>query len=163
MELRFLGIDPGLRFTGWGVVSTNGNNLSYLGSGTVCSPADKPLADRLYYIFSELRLVMQEYSPDECGVEEVFVNRNPNSTLKLGHARAAAILAAADSKVKVFEYAPNLIKKSVVGVGHADKNQINVMVKFLLPNAEFDTNDAADALAVAICHSNRRQPYNVSL
>jgi crossover junction endodeoxyribonuclease RuvC len=147
-----LGIDPGLLRTGWGVVAVRGNLLSYVNCGVITPQADADMATRLHHIYSELKKILDNHHPNECAIEEVFVNKNAASSLKLGHARGAAILAVATSGVVVSEYAATLVKKSVVGNGRADKNQVAVMVKYLLPGAKANTADAADALAVAICH-----------
>ncbi len=156
MTIRLLGLDPGLRATGWGIIDADGNRLSAVVNGTIRALDTAPMADRLHHIFSELVSIISEYQPLECAIEETFVNKNPVSTLKLGHARAAAMLAAAESQVPVFEYTPNAVKKAVVGAGHADKIQVQAMVKMLLPGADAHSADAADALAVAICHAHHR-------
>ena len=156
MTIRLLGLDPGLRATGWGIIEVDGNRLSAVTNGTIRAPEKVPMADRLHHIFSELTSIIHEHQPNECAIEETFVNKNPLSTLKLGHARAAAMLAAAEKDVPVFEYSPNAVKKSVVGAGHADKSQVQAMVKMLLPGADAHSADAADALAVAICHAHHR-------
>ena len=156
MTIRFLGLDPGLRATGWGIIDANGNRLSPVANGTVRAITDASMAERLKYICSEVTRVIGEFLPEECAVEETFVNKNPISTLKLGHARAAAIIGAAQAGLYVAEYAPNAVKKAVVGAGHADKKQVASMVNMLLPNANPESADAADALAVAICHAHHR-------
>ncbi|NKB43791.1 MAG: crossover junction endodeoxyribonuclease RuvC [Alphaproteobacteria bacterium] len=154
--MRLLGLDPGLRATGWGIVDADGNALSAVASGTVCADEKAPLSERLHFIFSEVRKVIRDHEPDECAVEETFVNKNPTSTLKLGHARAAAMLSAAEAGLRVAEYTPNAVKKAVVGAGHAGKQQIEAMVRMLLPGHNPESSDAADALAVAICHAHYR-------
>ena len=151
-----MGLDPGLRATGWGIIDVDGNALSAVANGTIRAPDHAPLAERLHFIFAQLTSIIEGHRPVECAVEETFVNKNPVSTLKLGHARAAAMLAAAESKVPVFEYTPNAVKKAVVGAGHADKSQVKAMVKMLLPGAGAQSADAADALAAAICHAHHR-------
>ena len=156
MIIRLLGLDPGLRATGWGIIDANGNHLSAVSNGTIRAQEDAPLAERLHHIFTALGAVIRDHLPTECAVEETFVNKNPVSTLKLGHARAAAVLAAAEAGLPVFEYSPNTVKKAVVGAGHADKDQVAAMVKMLLPGAQAGSADAADALAVAICHAHYR-------
>jgi crossover junction endodeoxyribonuclease RuvC len=156
VAIRLLGLDPGLRATGWGIIDANGNHLSAVANGTIRASVDAPLAERLHHIFAEVGRVINEFSPHECAVEETFVNKNPASTLKLGHARAAAILGAAEAGLTVAEYSPNAVKKAVVGAGHADKKQVAVMVNMLLPAANADSSDSADALAVAICHAHHR-------
>ena len=155
--IRIIGIDPGLRRTGWGVVESDGARLSYVASGLVTSPADADLAYRLRELFEGIASVIASFKPHEAAVEETFVNDNARATLKLGQARGMALLAPAMGGLVVAEYSPNLIKKSVVGAGHADKRQIQTMVGFLLPRARFESADEADALAIAICHANHRQ------
>jgi crossover junction endodeoxyribonuclease RuvC len=152
--MRLLGLDPGLRHTGWGVVDATGNRLSHVANGVVHSRDGQALAQRLVELFRQLNDVLDRYAPDEAAVEETFVNKNPASTLKLGVARGVVLLAPADRGLPVFEYSANLIKKSVVGVGHADKQQIQMMVHRLLPGVHLEDADAADALAVAICHAH---------
>lgn len=154
--MRLIGLDPGLRRTGWGVVDTEGNRLRHVANGAVVTDDKASLAERLVHLHDELSLVLDRYGPDEAAVEETFVNKNPNSTLKLGHARGVVVLVPARRGLPLAEYAANLIKKSVVGVGHADKEQIQMMVKILLPGCKPDSADAADALAVAICHAHHR-------
>jgi crossover junction endodeoxyribonuclease RuvC len=155
--IRILGIDPGLRRTGWGVVGVAGNALSFLGAGTVKAPLDGDLAGRLLMLHTGLSKVVSGWTLDEAAVEQTFVNRDASATLKLGQARGIAMLVPAQAGLPVAEYAPNAIKKAIVGAGHAEKVQIRAMVRVLLPRAEFDTDDAADALAVAICHAHHRQ------
>jgi crossover junction endodeoxyribonuclease RuvC len=155
--MRLLGLDPGLRHTGWGVLDAAGNRLSHVADGVVHSREGRPLAERLVDLFRQLNEVIDRYAPDEAAVEETFVNKNPASTLKLGVARGVVLLAPAERGVPVFEYSANLIKKSVVGAGHADKQQIQMMVRRLLPGCEIGSPDAADALAVAICHAHHAQ------
>jgi len=155
--IRILGVDPGLRATGWGVVSLAGNSLSFGGAGTIRAPTSGDLARRLCVLHEQLMEVVEHWRPDEAAVEKTFVNRDGASTLKLGQARGVALLAPARAGIAVAEYAPNEIKKAVVGAGHADKAQIRAMVRVLLPRAEFDSDDAADALAIAIVHSHRVQ------
>jgi crossover junction endodeoxyribonuclease RuvC len=154
--LRLIGIDPGLRRTGWGIIESDGVRLSYVASGHITSRAEDDLAYRLREIYQGLQGVITTYKPSEAAVEETFVNENPRSTLKLGQARGMALLAPAMLGLKVAEYPANLIKKTVVGAGHADKKQIQAMIGYLLPKAKFDSADEADALAIAICHSNHR-------
>jgi crossover junction endodeoxyribonuclease RuvC len=151
--VRLLGLDPGLRHTGWGVIEVSGNRLAPVAAGAVHSDGKAPLPTRLVELFRQLEEVLDRYQPDEAAVEETFVNKNPASTLKLGVARGVVLLAPARRGIRVAEYSANLIKKSVVGVGHADKAQVEMMVRRLLPGIEA-TADAADALAVAICHAH---------
>src|SRR3954467_14615077 len=161
--VRILGIDPGLRRTGWGVVETFGNRLSFVGCGSVEPPDNLPLASRLLAIHQGLAKVLADYTPAEAAVEQTFVNKDGVATLKLGQARGVAMLAPAMCGITVAEYAPNQVKKTVVGTGHADKNQILVMLKILLPRAEPKSRDAADALAIAITHAHHRQSAELRL
>ena len=155
-KVRIIGIDPGLRNTGWGVIEAEGTRLSYVADGSVHSDADAPLATRLLQIHTQLAEILQRYAPEEAAIEETFVNKDARATLKLGQARGAAMLAPALAGINVAEYAPNVVKKSVVGAGHAEKNQMKHMVKVLLPRAELNTADSIDALAIAICHAHHR-------
>jgi crossover junction endodeoxyribonuclease RuvC len=154
--IRILGLDPGLRHTGWGIVDATDNRLQFIAEGVIDPDPGLELSRRLRLLFEGVRDLIGVYSPIECAIEETFVNQNPLSTLKLGHARAAAMLAAAMANLSVAEYKPNLIKKSVVGAGHADKTQISAMVRILLPGSCGAKADAADALAVAISHAHLR-------
>jgi crossover junction endodeoxyribonuclease RuvC len=154
--MRLIGLDPGLRLTGWGIVDVDGNRLRHVAHGVVRVAADQPLALRLNDLYEGISAVIEAQRPMEAAVEETFVNANPNSTLKLGQARGVVVLAPARHGLAVFEYAANLVKKSVTGAGHADKHQIAMMVGRLLPGVEA-TADAADALAVAICHAHHRE------
>src|ERR1700732_1306098 len=158
--MRVLGLDPGLRHTGWGVIDVAGNRLSYVADGVVHAPTGLPLADRLVVLFRQIIDVLERFRPDEAAVEETFVNKNAASTLKLGVARGVVLLAPAERGLKVSEYSTNLVKKSVVGAGHAEKTQIQLMVRRLLPGCAIDTADAADALAVAICHAHHARTLN---
>ena len=153
--MRLIGLDPGLRLTGWGVIDVEGNRLRHVAHGAVKVPADQSLAERLRALFEAIAAVVAAQQPLEAAVEETFVNINPGSTLKLGQARGVVMLAPARAGLPVFEYAANLVKKSVTGAGHADKRQIAMMVGVLLPGVEASA-DAADALAVAICHAHHR-------
>lgn len=157
MRIRLIGLDPGLRRSGWGVIEVEGNSLIHVASGAVTSDSKASLADRLSQLFTALTDVIAAYEPAEAAVEETFVNKNPASTLKLGQARGVVMLAPALLDLPVAEYAANLIKKSLVGNGHADKNQVQAMINILLPGANPETPDAADALAVAICHAHHRR------
>lgn len=158
---RILGIDPGLRRTGWGLISVMGATLSYIDCGVVTSDGDLPLALRLRELHEGIGRIVGGFAPDEVAVEETFVNKDAQATLKLGHARAIALLVPALAGLPVFEYAANLVKKTVVGSGHAEKAQVQAMVKFLLPKAEFRTADAADALAIAITHASHRGAHAI--
>ncbi len=154
--IRIIGIDPGLVRTGWGVVESLGSRLSFVAAGTIRPKASLPLAERLCVIHDELSRVMESFAPHEAAVEATFVNGNAAATLKLGQARGIAMLVPARAGLAVAEYAPNAVKKAVVGAGHAEKRQIRMMVTVLLPRADFDTDDSADALAIAICHAHHR-------
>ena len=155
-SIRIIGIDPGLRRTGWGIVESDGVRLSYVSSGMIAADVDNDLAVRLREIYDGLSAVLSAHAPREAAVEETFVNENARATLKLGQARGIALLAPAMKGLRVCEYTPNLVKKTVVGAGHADKRQIQMMVGMLLPKARFESADEADALAIAICHANHR-------
>jgi len=155
--IRILGIDPGLRRTGWGIVDVEGNALRFVAAGTVRSDEAAALADRLCQLHDGLVAVLDAHRPDEAAVEATFVNKDAAATLKLGQARGIAMLVPARAGLAVAEYAPNAVKKTVIGVGHGDKKQIQMMVKVLLPKSTADTADAADALAIAICHAHHRQ------
>jgi crossover junction endodeoxyribonuclease RuvC len=154
--IRILGLDPGLRRTGWGVIDCLGNRLTYVACGQVCPDEKLSLGERLAALHAGLAEILKAYAPDEAAVEETFVNQNPMSTLKLGQARGIAMLAPAQAGILVAEYKPNLVKKTVVGTGHAGKDQIGMMVQVLLPKAGSVGADAADALAVAITHAHHR-------
>lgn len=154
--IRIIGLDPGLRHTGWGVVSLDGARLSWVAHGVISPRETLPFAERLLTLFEAIGQVIAEQAPHEAAVEETFVNTNASSTLKLGHARAAALIAPAQAGLPVSEYAARLVKKSVVGTGAADKGQIAFMIQRLLPAAGKVQADAADALAVAITHANLR-------
>ena len=154
--IRILGVDPGLSVTGWGVIEAAGARLQFRACGSIPTDAVLPLSTRLAFIHRELSDLIAEHAPEEGAVEETFVNRDPRSALKLGQARGAALAALAVAGLNVSEYAANLVKKTVVGVGHAEKQQVGMMVKMLLPASNARTADAADALAVAICHAQHR-------
>ena len=155
--MRLIGVDPGLRATGWGVVEAVDNRLSHVADGVVKTDDRLDLASRLVAIHDGLSDVIARYQPEEAAIEETFVNKNPRSTLKLGQARGVALLVPARAGLPVAEYPPNLIKKTLVGAGHAGKQQIQMMVRVLLPGCDIATPDAADALAVAICHAHHRE------
>lgn len=155
--MRLIGLDPGLRTTGWGVIEVSGSRLRHVANGLVKSDSTLSTALRLAQIYDGLAAIIAEYQPATSAVEETFVNANATTTLKLGLARGAVLLAPARAGVPVAEYSANAIKKAVVGVGHADKSQIQMMVHRLLPGVEFAGPDAADALAVAICHAHHAQ------
>jgi crossover junction endodeoxyribonuclease RuvC len=155
--IRILGIDPGLRRTGWGVVEIEGNRLTFVACGSVETNDRADLAARLVVIHDGLARIVANYSPDEAAVEATFVNRDAAATLKLGQARGIAMLVPAKLGVRVAEYAPNLVKKTIVGAGHCDKTQIRMMIGVLLPKADPSSEDAADALAIAVTHAHHRQ------
>lgn len=150
---RVIGIDPGLRNLGWGVIDVDGSRLAHVANG-VCISRGETLADRLLSLFEQLTAVVARFSPTMAAVEQTFVNKDGAGTLKLGQARGIAMLVPAQAGLSIGEYAPNTIKKTVVGVGHADKGQVQHMVKMQLPGAEISGPDAADALAIAICHAH---------
>jgi crossover junction endodeoxyribonuclease RuvC len=152
--MRILGLDPGLRHTGWGVIDVAGNRLTHVADGVAHAAVDMPLASRLSVLFRQILEVLEQFRPDEAAVEETFVNKNPASTLKLGVARGVVLLAPAERGLPVAEYSANMVKKSVVGAGHAEKEQVQMMVRRLLPGCAIAEPDAADALAVAICHAH---------
>src|SRR5580692_10261171 len=158
--MRVLGLDPGLRHTGWGVIDVDGNRLIHVADGVASAPTDLPLGERLVILFRQLGEILERFRPDQAAVEETFVNKNPSSTLKLGVARGVVLLAPAERGVPVSEYSANLVKKSVVGAGHAEKAQVQMMVRRLLPGCAVVKADAADALAVAICHAHHANTMN---
>ena len=161
--IRIIGIDPGLRRTGWGVVESSGNMLRFIASGTVRSDDKADLATRLHQLHRGLSEILREHGPAEAAVEATFVNKDATATLKLGQARGIAMLVPAQAGLPVAEYAPNAVKKAVIGVGHGEKRQIHMMVRVLMPRAVFDSDDAADALAIAICHSHHRSSVPTKL
>lgn len=158
---RIIGIDPGLRNMGWGVLEKETNALRFIAAGTIRSDNKIALAARLRQLYEGLTDVMRQYSPHEAAVELTFVNKDAGATLKLGQARGIALLVPACFSLPVAEYAPNAVKKAVIGVGHGDKAQIHLMVKTLLPKAECNSPDAADALAIAICHAHNRPAFSL--
>lgn len=154
LSMRIIGLDPGLRATGWGIILAEGNRLSHVAHGTIRTNPDDELAYRLRTVHDALTELLAEWQPKAAAVEETFVNKNPSSTLKLGQVRGVVLLAPAQLGLPVAEYAPTVIKKAVVGTGAADKDQVHAMVKRLLPGCNVTGADAADALAVAICHAH---------
>jgi crossover junction endodeoxyribonuclease RuvC len=154
--IRILGIDPGLRRTGWGVIDIEGNRLIYVACGSVDTDSKADLALRLLAIHDGLFRVVEEFAPDEAAVESTFVNKDAVATLKLGQARGIAMLVPARASVPVSEYAPNLVKKTIVGAGHGEKAQVRMMIGVLLPKADPQSEDACDALAIAVCHAHHR-------
>lgn len=159
--MRILGLDPSLSSTGWGVIDVDGNRIKYVADGIVKTNPKDNLADRLLALHEGICEIIEAYKPDEAAIEEVFLNSNPNSSLKLGQARGVIFLAPARFHIPVYEYEPNKIKKAVVGVGHAEKNQVQTMIKILLPGCKPKNADSADALAAAICHNNFRPRNNL--
>ena len=155
--IRIIGIDPGLRRTGWGIVETSGNSLHFVAAGTVRSDDKGELATRLCQLHDGLTTVIRETAPDEAAVEATFVNKDASATLKLGQARGIALLIPARAGISVAEYAPNLVKKTIIGAGHGEKEQIRAMLRVLLPKADPPSHDAADALAIAVTHAHHRQ------
>ncbi len=155
-SVRIIGIDPGLRRTGWGVIESDGHRLAYVASGTVVSIAKDTLAERLVQLFEGMNTVLAAWVPAEAAVENTFVNKDAGATLKLGQARGIALVSPALAGLPVSEYAPNMVKKTVVGTGHAGKDQIRAMIGHLLPRATPDSEDEADALAIAITHAHHR-------
>lgn len=155
--IRILGLDPGLRRTGWGVIVCEGSRLSHVAHGVIAPKDSLPFAQRLLHLFNAITEVLETHRPDEAAVEETFMNNNAQSALKLGHARAMALLVPARAGLPVGEYAAKVVKKAVVGTGGADKDQVAFMIARLLPTAGPTTADAADALAVAIAHAHARK------
>lgn len=154
--MRILGLDPSLSSTGWGVIEVNGNRLQYIADGFIPTQPKMPIEERLDLIFRTLNEVIETYRPVEAAIEKTFLNQNPESSLKLSMARGVVILSAGYNHISLFEYEPNKVKKALVGVGHADKNQVETMVKILLPGCQPKNNDSSDALAMAITHSHYR-------
>jgi crossover junction endodeoxyribonuclease RuvC len=161
LPIRILGIDPGLRRTGWGVIDVEGNRLVFIGCGSIATDDRLGLAVRLVSIHAGLQRVIDEFRPAEAAVEATFVNRDGASSLKLGQARGVAMLVPAQAGLEVAEYAPNVVKKSIVGAGHAEKKQIRMMITMLLPKSDARTEDAADALAIAVTHAHHRTSASV--
>jgi len=154
--VRIIGIDPGLRRTGWGIIESDGVRLSFLGCGTIKTDAAADLSERLMAVYRGLAIPLADYSPQEAAVEQTFVNKNGASTLKLGQARGVAMLTPAMSGLPVAEYSATQVKKTVIGTGRGEKGQIKAMIRVLLPRARPDSEDAADALAIAITHAHHR-------
>ena len=158
--MRIIGIDPGLLHTGWAIIDSSGPSRHYIASGVILPPTKLELADRLSFIFKNVTELCDKFNPDACSIEYTFVNKNPKTTLLLGHARAAAIVAVATRDIPVFEYEPNMIKKALTGAGHADKDQIYKMLQILLPMAHPKTSDESDAIAIAMTHANITPGFN---
>lgn len=154
--MKILGLDPSLTSTGWGIIEVEGNKIKYVADGIVTTDSKMDLATRLVKLHDGICKIIETYKPDEAAIEEVFLNSNPYSSLKLGQARGVVFLAPAKYSIPVSEYEPNKIKKAVVGVGHAEKTQVQTMIKILLPGCKPKNADSADALAIAICHNNFR-------
>lgn len=154
--MRVLGVDPGLRNMGWGVIDVNGNAIRHIANG-ICHGTGADLGERLLALHQALTQVVETYAPLTAAIEQTFVNKDGAGTLKLGQARGVAMLTVAQAGIPIGEYAPNTVKKAVVGVGHADKRQIDHMVKLQLPGVQIEGPDAADALAIAICHAHHAQ------
>ncbi len=161
--VRIIGIDPGLRKTGWGIIESTGTRLVYLASGTVRTDTSRDLSDRLMMVYKGLALPLADWKPSEAAVEQTFVNKNGQSTLKLGQARGVAMLVPAMCGLRVAEYSATQVKKTVIGTGRGDKNQIGAMISFLLPKARPDSEDAADALAIAITHAHHRKADDLKM
>ncbi len=157
--MKILGVDPGLTKTGLGIIEVKNNSLYFIASTTIHTSASDLLATRLKQFHDSVTDFINLHQPHEAAIEETFINSNPTSSLKLGHARGALILSLALCGLRVHEYSTTAVKKAVVGIGRADKNQIQTMVKILLPKANFKSEDEADALAVAICHNNNRRMF----
>jgi len=151
---KILGIDPGLANTGWAIIESIGSKLSFISAGTITTTTKTTTAERLLTIYEGLTSIINQHTPTEAAIEDSFVNNNPLSSLKLGQARAAAILATTSNKITIEEYAPRLVKKAIVGSGRAEKEQISGMIKYLMPTAVFKNDHEADAIAIAITHSN---------
>ncbi len=160
LSRRIIGLDPGLQRTGWGIIVAEGNRLSHVANGVIQTVAKAPTPERLTEIDAGITAVIREFNPDEAAVEETFLNRNPGTTLKLGLARGVVLLTPARAGLPVSEYAAKEVKKSLVGYGSADKAQVAAMAARLLPGVEFANEDAADAIAVAICHAHSSQTMN---
>lgn len=159
--MKIIGIDPGLTKTGWGIIEVINNSFKFIACGTIKTDADLGLAPRLQHLHQELTKALILHQPKQAAIEETFINTNPLSSLKLGHARGSLILSLGLCEIPVYEYSTTAIKKAVVGVGRAEKHQISHMIKILLPKAQFKTEDEADALATAICHvNNSRFPHS---
>ncbi len=159
--IRLFGIDPGLRITGWGLIETDGNRLRHLADGVIATDHTASVPDRLRVLHDALAALIAQHHPDEAAIEETYVNRNGTATLKLGYARGVALLAPALAGIPLTEYGAKAVKRAVVGTGGAEKAQVQMMVRRLLPGAIIGRADAADALAVAICHAHHRATRNI--
>ena len=154
--VRILGLDPSLSSTGWGVIETENNRLRYIADGFIPTDAGLPIEQRLDFLYRSICNVIETYKPDEAAIEIIFLNTNPHSTLKLSMARGVVILSHGTYSIPLFEYEPNKVKKATVGVGKAAKDQVETMVKILLPGCKPKNNDSSDALAIAITHAHFR-------
>lgn len=159
--MRILGLDPSLSSTGWGIVEVENNRVKYIADGFIPTDTKLPIEQRLNVINQALREVIENYRPDEAAIEQVFLNSNPTSTMKLSMARGVVIMTPAQFGLSVTEYEPNKVKKAIVGVGKAAKNQVETMVKILLPGCKPKNNDSSDALAIALCHFQYRGMYGL--
>jgi len=157
--MLILGIDPGLIKTGWGIIESKDNQIIYIASGTIATNTKQPMGERLKNISKEISIILNHHKPTACAIEETFVNQNPLTSLKLGQARGAILTTIALQDIPIHEYLPNLIKKTVTGVGKAQKQQVCKMIKYLLPKSNTQTEDEADALAIAICHNSHLRKY----
>lgn len=161
--MRILGLDPSLSSTGWGIIEVENNRVKYIADGFIPTDTKAPIEERLNEINKVLREVIEAYKPDEASIEQVFLNSNPTSTIKLGMARGVVIMTPAQYGISVTEYEPNKVKKAVVGVGKAEKAQVKTMVKILLPGCKPKNNDSSDALAIALCHFQYRNAYGIKI
>ncbi len=159
--MRILGLDPSLSSTGWGIIDAEHNRVSYVADGFIPTDPKTPINERLAKINEVLREIVETYKPDEAAIEEVFLNSNPASTIKLGMARGVVIMTPAQYGINVYEYEPTKVKKAVVGIGRAEKKQVENMVKILLPGCKPKNNDSADALAIALCHFQYNNSYGI--
>lgn len=159
--MRILGLDPSLSSTGWGIIEIENNRLKYIADGFIKTDTKMSISERLAIIHKTLVEIIETYNPNEAAIEQVFLNENPNSTIKLGMARGVVIMVPALYNIPVTEYEPTKVKKAVVGVGRAEKSQVETMVKILLPGCKPKNNDSSDALAMAICHFNMRGSYKI--
>lgn len=159
--MRIIGLDPSLSSTGWGIIEVNGNRLQYVADGFIPTDAKTPIEQRLNIIFRTLSEVISTYQPQEAAIEKTFLNQNPESSLKLSMARGAVVLVAGYHNIPLYEFEPNKVKKALVGVGHADKKQVETMIKILLPGCQPKNNDSSDALAMAITRSHYRTTVGI--
>lgn len=161
MSVRIIGLDPSLSSTGWGIIEVKANRLQYIADGFIPTSPKQPIEERLNIIFKELSEIIKIYQPQEAAIEKTFLNSNPETSLKLSMARGVVILSAGNNNISLFEYDPTKIKKAVVGVGRAEKIQVENMMKILLPGCKPKNNDSSDALAVAVAHSHYRTSYGI--